>query len=60
MDGVKGKAAIVTGGACILGKAQALLLAQEGAKVVVIENNPAGAFIPKVSMTFSPRDAKPI
>jgi NAD(P)-dependent dehydrogenase (short-subunit alcohol dehydrogenase family) len=59
MDGVKGKAAIVTGGACILGKAQTLLLAQEGAKVV-IENNPAGAFIQKVSMSFSPRDAQPV
>jgi 3(or 17)beta-hydroxysteroid dehydrogenase len=37
MDRVKGKVAIITGGAGGLGKAQALLLAQEGAKVVVTD-----------------------
>ena len=35
MDRVKGKVAIVTGGAGGLGKAHSLLLAKEGAKVVV-------------------------
>jgi 3(or 17)beta-hydroxysteroid dehydrogenase len=37
MDRVKGKVAIITGGAGGLGKAQAVLLAQEGAKVVVTD-----------------------
>jgi len=37
MDRVKGKVAIITGGAGGLGKAEALLLAQEGAKVVVTD-----------------------
>jgi 3(or 17)beta-hydroxysteroid dehydrogenase len=37
MDRVKGKVAIITGGGGGLGKAQALLLAQEGAKVVVTD-----------------------
>jgi NAD(P)-dependent dehydrogenase (short-subunit alcohol dehydrogenase family) len=37
MDRVKGKIAIVTGAAGGLGKAQALLLAKEGAKVVVAD-----------------------
>jgi len=37
MDRVKGKVAIITGGAGALGKAQALLLAKEGAKVVVTD-----------------------
>ena len=37
MDRVKGKVAIVTGAAGTLGKAQALLLAREGAKVVVTD-----------------------
>ena len=35
MDRIKGKVAIVTGAAGTLGKAQALLLAREGAKVVL-------------------------
>lgn len=39
MDRVKGKVALVTGGALGLGKAQALLLAKEGAKVVVTDIN---------------------
>lgn len=38
MDRVRGKVAIVTGGAGGLGRAQALLLAKEGAKVVVSDN----------------------
>jgi 3(or 17)beta-hydroxysteroid dehydrogenase len=37
MDRVKGKVAIITGAAGGLGKAQALLLAKEGAKVVVTD-----------------------
>lgn len=37
MDRVKDKAAIVTGAAGGLGRAQALLLAKEGAKVVVTD-----------------------
>jgi 3(or 17)beta-hydroxysteroid dehydrogenase len=37
MDRVKGKVAIVTGGAGGLGRAQSLLLAKEGAKVVVTD-----------------------
>jgi NAD(P)-dependent dehydrogenase (short-subunit alcohol dehydrogenase family) len=37
MDRVKGKVAIITGGGGGLGKAQALLLAREGAKVVVTD-----------------------
>lgn len=41
MDRVKGKVAIVTGGAGGLGKTQALLLAREGAKVVVTDINEA-------------------
>ena len=41
MDRVKGKVAIVTGGAGGLGKAHALLLAKEGAKVVVTDTNEA-------------------
>jgi 3(or 17)beta-hydroxysteroid dehydrogenase len=41
MDRVKGKVAIVTGGAGGLGKAQSLLLAKEGAKVVVTDTNEA-------------------
>jgi 3(or 17)beta-hydroxysteroid dehydrogenase len=39
MDRVKGKVAIVTGAARGLGKAQALLLAKEGAKVVATDIN---------------------
>ncbi len=39
MDRVKGKVAIVTGAARGLGKAQALLLAKEGAKVVATDTN---------------------
>ncbi|MGD0918706.1 MAG: glucose 1-dehydrogenase [Thermodesulfobacteriota bacterium] len=41
MDRVKGKVAIITGGAGGLGKAHALLLAKEGAKVVVTDTNEA-------------------
>jgi NAD(P)-dependent dehydrogenase (short-subunit alcohol dehydrogenase family) len=41
MDRVKGKVAIVTGGAGGLGQAHALLLAKEGAKVVVTDTNEA-------------------
>ena len=41
MDRVKGKVAIVTGGAGGLGKAHCLLLAKEGAKVVVTDTNEA-------------------
>ena len=37
MDRVKGKVAIITGGAGGLGKAQTLLLAKEGAKVVITD-----------------------
>jgi 3(or 17)beta-hydroxysteroid dehydrogenase len=37
MDRVKGKVAIITGGGGGLGKAQAVLLAQEGAKIVVTD-----------------------
>ncbi len=37
MDRVKGKVAIITGAARGLGNAQALLLAKEGAKVVVTD-----------------------
>src|SRR4030042_5548075 len=37
MDRVKGKVAIVTGGAGGLGRAEASLLAEEGAKVVVTD-----------------------
>ncbi len=37
MDRVKGKVAIVTGAAGVLGKAEATLLAKEGAKVVVTD-----------------------
>jgi 3(or 17)beta-hydroxysteroid dehydrogenase len=42
MDRVKDKVAIVTGAAGVLGKAQALLLAKEGAKVVVTDINETG------------------
>ena len=41
MDRVKGKVAIITGAAGGLGKAQALLLAKEGAKVVATDTNEA-------------------
>ena len=41
MDRVKGKIAIVTGAASGLGRAQALLLAKEGAKVVLTDINEA-------------------
>jgi len=41
MDRVKGKVAIVTGAAGGLGKAHALLLSKEGAKVVVTDTNEA-------------------
>src|SRR4030067_2277673 len=43
MDRVKGKVAIITGGAGDLGSATALLLAREGAKVVVTDiDDPKG------------------
>lgn len=42
MDRVKGKVAIVTGAASGLGRATALLLAKEGAKVTVSDINEAG------------------
>jgi NAD(P)-dependent dehydrogenase (short-subunit alcohol dehydrogenase family) len=41
MDRVKGKVAIITGAAQGLGKAHALLLSKEGAKVVVTDTNEA-------------------
>ena len=37
MDRVKNKVAIVTGGASGLGKSSAILLAREGAKIVVTD-----------------------
>ena len=43
MDRVKGKVAIVTGAAGVLGRAEALLLAKEGAKVVATDVNETGA-----------------
>ena len=43
MDRVKGKVAIVTGGAGGLGKAHSLLLAKEGAKIVVTDMDEAQA-----------------
>ena len=42
MDRVKGKVAIVTGGAGGLGRAEALLLAKEGARVVITDLDEAG------------------
>lgn len=42
MNRVKGKVAIVTGGAMGIGKSACLLLAQEGAKVAVTDMNPVG------------------
>ena len=39
MDRVKGKVAVVTGAATGLGRVQALLLASEGAKVVIADIN---------------------
>jgi 3(or 17)beta-hydroxysteroid dehydrogenase len=41
MDRVKGKVAIITGGAGGIGKAQSLLLSKEGAKVVVTDTEEA-------------------
>lgn len=42
MDRVKGKVAVVTGGAMGIGKAACILLAREGAKVAVTDINAAG------------------
>ena len=42
MDRVKGKVAVVTGGAMGIGKAACILLAREGAKVAVTDINPVG------------------
>lgn len=42
MNRVKGKVAVVTGGAMGIGKAGCILLAREGAKVAVTDMNPAG------------------
>lgn len=42
MNRVKGKVAVVTGGAMGIGKSGCLLLAQEGAKVAVTDMNPEG------------------
>ena len=39
MDGVKDKVALITGGASGIGRECALLLAKEGAKVVVTDIN---------------------
>ena len=41
MNRVKDKVAIITGGACGLGRAQALMLAEEGAKIIVTDINVA-------------------
>ena len=43
MDRVKGKVAVVTGGGSGMGRAEALLLAQEGAKVVITDIDEAAA-----------------
>jgi len=43
MDRVKGKVAVVTGGGSGMGRAEALLLAAEGAKVVVTDINESAA-----------------
>ena len=41
--GIKGRVALVTGGARSLGKADCLALASEGCKIVVLDLNPEGA-----------------
>ena len=43
MDRVKGKIALITGGASGLGRATAIMLAREGARVAVTDRNAAGA-----------------
>ena len=58
---VKGKVAIVTGGASGMGRASALLLGANGAKVVVADRDEAGAvsaaaqIVPAVSIMSSMR-----
>jgi 3(or 17)beta-hydroxysteroid dehydrogenase len=56
MDRVKDKVAIVTGGAGGLGKAEALLLAKEGAKVVITDIDEVG--IKSVSETIKSQGGK--
>jgi len=56
MDRVKGKVAIITGGAGGLGRAEAILLADEGACVVVTDIDEAA--IEKVSVAINSRGGK--
>src|SRR5512138_615342 len=57
MDRVKDKVAIVTGGAGGLGRAEALLLAEEGAKVVVTDVDEAAVAIIAEEITRQGRQA---